>query len=188
MGIAHILHQIGGGRAMMSFWYHFAIMPEALFIFLGGRRRHPRGPLPSSPTRAGQRLPKFRTRPGMWAPGDYTARRRRLPGALCSSGVTDPRGGIQTLYPLFGIASSSRPWPAGHRHGRAQATRSGVDPAIPAITLINKRRSPSWRRGRRSSPDDLLRGLLPSSIATPWLQTLTDPAGIEEQRASRNTS
>ena len=32
VGIAHILHQVGGGRAMMGFWYHFAIMFEALFI------------------------------------------------------------------------------------------------------------------------------------------------------------
>ncbi|WP_273168859.1 carbon starvation CstA family protein, partial [Actinomyces israelii] len=32
VGMAHILHQIGGGRTMMGFWYHFAIMFEALFI------------------------------------------------------------------------------------------------------------------------------------------------------------
>ena len=32
VGMSHILHQIGGGKAMMGFWYHFAIMFEALFI------------------------------------------------------------------------------------------------------------------------------------------------------------
>jgi hypothetical protein len=32
VGMAHILHQVGGGKAMMAFWYHFAILFEALFI------------------------------------------------------------------------------------------------------------------------------------------------------------
>ncbi len=32
VGMAHILHQVVGGKAMMAFWYHFAILFEALFI------------------------------------------------------------------------------------------------------------------------------------------------------------
>ncbi|RAE89344.1 carbon starvation protein A, partial [Burkholderia multivorans] len=32
MGMAHILHNVFGGPAWMSFWYHFAVMFEALFI------------------------------------------------------------------------------------------------------------------------------------------------------------
>jgi carbon starvation protein len=32
VGMAHILHQAVGGKAMMAFWYHFAILFEALFI------------------------------------------------------------------------------------------------------------------------------------------------------------
>jgi carbon starvation protein len=32
VGMAHILHQVVGGQAMMAFWYHFAILFEALFI------------------------------------------------------------------------------------------------------------------------------------------------------------
>lgn len=32
VGMAHILHQVIGGQGMMAFWYHFAILFEALFI------------------------------------------------------------------------------------------------------------------------------------------------------------
>src|SRR5260370_25548564 len=32
LGMAHIFSKTGGGRAILGFWYHFAIMFEALFI------------------------------------------------------------------------------------------------------------------------------------------------------------
>ncbi|MFX8199716.1 carbon starvation CstA 5TM domain-containing protein, partial [Acinetobacter baumannii] len=32
VGMAEILHQVVGGKALMAFWYHFAILFEALFI------------------------------------------------------------------------------------------------------------------------------------------------------------
>lgn len=104
VGMAHILHQIGGGRAMMGFWYHFAIMFEALFILsaVDAVTRVARFQLGDA---LGNVFPKFRDpswHVGAWA---TTAVVVASWGSLLLMGVTDPRGGIKTLYPLFGIAN-----------------------------------------------------------------------------------
>lgn len=104
VGIAHILHQIGGGRTMMGFWYHFAIMFEALFILsaVDAVTRVARFQVSDA---IGAFAPKFRDpswRAGAWF---STALVVAAWGSLLLMGVTDPRGGIQTLYPLFGIAN-----------------------------------------------------------------------------------
>ena len=104
VGIAHILHQIGGGRAMMGFWYHFAIMFEALFILsaVDAVTRVARFQLSDA---LGNVMPRFKDpswRVGAWL---STAVVVSAWGSLLLMGVTDPRGGIQTLYPLFGIAN-----------------------------------------------------------------------------------
>ncbi len=104
VGIAHILHQVGGGRAMMGFWYHFAIMFEALFILsaVDAVTRVARFQVSDA---IGSFAPRFRDpswRPGAWF---STAVVVAAWGSMLLMGVTDPRGGIQTLYPLFGIAN-----------------------------------------------------------------------------------
>ena len=104
VGMSHILHQIGGGRAMMGFWYHFAIMFEALFILsaVDAVTRVARFQLGDA---LGNIWPRFRDpswHVGAWA---TTAAVVAAWGSLLLMGVTDPRGGIQTLYPLFGIAN-----------------------------------------------------------------------------------
>ena len=104
VGMAHILHQIGGGRAMMGFWYHFAIMFEALFILsaVDAVTRVARFQLGDA---LGNVWPKFRDpswHVGAWATTGVVV---AAWGSLLLMGVTDPRGGIQTLYPLFGIAN-----------------------------------------------------------------------------------
>jgi len=104
VSMAHILHQIGGGRAMMGFWYHFAIMFEALFILsaVDAVTRVARFQLSDA---LGNALPRFKDpswRVGAWL---STAVVVASWGSLLLMGVTDPRGGIQTLYPLFGIAN-----------------------------------------------------------------------------------
>lgn len=104
VGIANIMHQLIGGKGMMSFWYHFAIMFEALFILsaVDAVTRVSRFQLGDA---IGNILPKFRD-PG-WRVGSWltTATVVAAWGSLLYMGVTDPRGGIQTLYPLFGIAN-----------------------------------------------------------------------------------
>ncbi len=104
VAISHILHQLGGGQAMMGFWYHFAIMFEALFILsaVDAVTRVARFQLGDA---IGNVIPKFRDpswRVGAWI---TTAVVVAAWGSLLLMGVTDPRGGIQTLYPLFGVAN-----------------------------------------------------------------------------------
>ena len=89
---------------MMGFWYHFAIMFEALFILsaVDAVTRVARFQLSDA---LGNAFPKFKD--PSWHVGAWgtTALVVASWGALLLMGVTDPRGGIQTLYPLFGIAN-----------------------------------------------------------------------------------
>ena len=104
VGMANILHEVVGGTGMMSFWYHFAIMFEALFILttVDAGTRVARFMLSDS---LGTWVPRFR-RPS-WRLGSWvsTAAVVGTWGSLLMMGVTDPLGGIRTLYPLFGIAN-----------------------------------------------------------------------------------
>ncbi|MBG6212523.1 MAG: carbon starvation protein A [Cryobacterium sp.] len=104
VGLAHIMQQLVGGTAMMSFWYHFAIMFEALFILtaVDAGTRVARFMMQDS---LGNFFPKFKEtswRPGAWV---ATAIMVAAWGAVLVMGVTDPLGGINTLFPLFGIAN-----------------------------------------------------------------------------------
>lgn len=104
VGLAHIMQQFIGGTAMMAFWYHFAIMFEALFILtaVDAGTRVARFMLQDS---IGNFIPKFKEhswRPGAWL---CTAVMVVAWGAVLLMGVTDPLGGINTLFPLFGIAN-----------------------------------------------------------------------------------
>ncbi|VVD85039.1 carbon starvation protein A [Pandoraea aquatica] len=104
VGMAHILHQVVGGEAMMAFWYHFAILFEALFILTA--------------VDAGTRAGRFMLQDllGTFVPS--LKRTESLPANLIATGlcvaawgyflyqgVVDPLGGINTLWPLFGISN-----------------------------------------------------------------------------------
>ncbi|RAX46466.1 carbon starvation protein A [Arthrobacter sp. AQ5-06] len=104
VGLAHIMQQFIGGTALMAFWYHFAIMFEALFILtaVDAGTRVARFMLQDS---IGNFVPKFKE--ASWRPGAWlcTAVMVGAWGAVLLMGVTDPLGGINTLFPLFGIAN-----------------------------------------------------------------------------------
>jgi carbon starvation protein len=104
VGLAHIMQQFIGGTGMMAFWYHFAIMFEALFILtaVDAGTRVARFMLQDS---IGNFIPKFKE--ASWRPGAWlcTAIMVAAWGAVLIMGVTDPLGGINTLFPLFGIAN-----------------------------------------------------------------------------------
>jgi carbon starvation protein len=106
VAMAEIFSHALGGPAMKAFWYHFAILFEALFILTA--------------VDAGTRAGRFMLQDliGLVLPSFRAAHARGpLPGlvatALCVGswgyflyqGVTDPLGGINTLWPLFGIAN-----------------------------------------------------------------------------------
>jgi carbon starvation protein len=104
VGISEIFSAVIGGTALQAFWYHFAIMFEALFIL--------------TTVDAGTRVGRFMIQDlvgNVWRP---FARTSWLPGNLVASalivagwgyflyaGVNDPLGGINQLFPLFGIAN-----------------------------------------------------------------------------------
>ncbi|AIY02899.1 carbon starvation protein [Arthrobacter sp. PAMC 25486] len=104
VGLAHIMQQVAGGQAMMSFWYHFAIMFEALFILtaVDAGTRVARFMLQDS---IGNFVPKFKDT--SWRLGSWVTTGIMVAGwgAILIMGVTDPLGGINTLFPLFGIAN-----------------------------------------------------------------------------------
>jgi len=104
VGIAHILHNVLPGEDTMAFWYHFAILFEALFILTA--------------VDAGTRAGRFMLQDllGTFAPGlrrteSWTANLIATGGCVALwgyflyQGVTDPLGGINMLWPLFGIAN-----------------------------------------------------------------------------------
>jgi carbon starvation protein len=104
VGMANILSGVLGGKAMMAFWYHFAILFEALFILTA--------------VDAGTRAGRFMLQDllGSFAPAlkkTENVYANLLATGLCVAawgyflyqGVVDPLGGINTLWPLFGIAN-----------------------------------------------------------------------------------
>ena len=104
VAMAEIFSHVFGGQAMKAFWYHFAILFEALFILTAV----------DAGTRAGRFMlqdliglvvPSFRgsskVAPGLIA----TALCVAAWGFFLYQGVTDPLGGVNTLWPLFGISN-----------------------------------------------------------------------------------
>ncbi|MCF4127113.1 carbon starvation CstA family protein [Methylobacterium sp. SyP6R] len=104
VGMAHIISNVVGGKAMMAFWYHFAILFEALFILTAV----------DAGTRAGRfmlqdligvAVPAFKDT-SSWGPSIVaTGLCVAAWGFFLYQGVTDPLGGVNTLWPLFGISN-----------------------------------------------------------------------------------
>ncbi|MGW4241855.1 carbon starvation CstA family protein [Nocardia sp. NPDC004722] len=107
IGMTEVMHKFIGGTALKAFWYHFAIMFEALFILttIDAGTRVARFMLSDSLGNLGGAAKKFRD-PSWW-PGVFVCSGLVVAawGSVLLMGVTDPKGGIYTLYPLFGISN-----------------------------------------------------------------------------------
>lgn len=106
-GMAEMLHRVVGGVGLKAFWYHFAIMFEALFILttVDAGTRAARFMISDALGNFGGVLRKLQNpswRPGAWACSLVVV---AAWGSILLLGVTDPLGGINTLFPLFGIAN-----------------------------------------------------------------------------------
>jgi carbon starvation protein len=104
VGMAQILSGVVGGKVMMAFWYHFAILFEALFILTAV----------DAGTRAGRFMlqdllgtivPSMRRTESLVASLIATTICVAGWGYFLYQGVVDPLGGINTLWPLFGISN-----------------------------------------------------------------------------------
>jgi len=107
IGMSELLQRTFGGAGLKAFWYHFAIMFEALFILtaVDAGTRVARFMLSDTLGNLGGPLAKLRNpswRPGVWVCSLAVA---AAWGSILLMGVTDPLGGINTLFPLFGIAN-----------------------------------------------------------------------------------
>ena len=95
IGMSEVLHQVFGGETLKAFWYHFAIMFEALFIL--------------TTVDAGTRVARFMLSDGLSNLGGPLRKLKdpswRVGAWICSIIVVAAWGGINPLFPLFGIAN-----------------------------------------------------------------------------------
>jgi carbon starvation protein len=149
VGMAEIFSQALGGEAVKALWYHFAIMFEALFIL--------------TTLDAGTRVGRFMVQDllgNVWAP---LGRTHSLPANLLASGlivagwgyflyqgVVDPLGGINSLWPLFGIANqllAATALAAGTTI-LVKSTRPAfaIAPALPLAWLLSVTMTAGWQK------------------------------------------
>ncbi len=158
VGMAHIFSKVTNGR-WLDLWYHFAIMFEALFILT----------TLDAGTRVGRYLIQ-QVLAKIWRPLGDTKNVRVIPlasaimvgawGYFLIQGVRDPLGGINSLWPLFGIANQML---------AAMAL-------CLATTIILKKQLLPGDETRRRYPAFMLITLVPLV----WLLAVTMTAGVEK--------
>ncbi len=104
IGMSEIFSGVIGGNSLRPFWYHFAIMFEALFILttVDAGTRVGRFMLQDTLGNVWKPIGRVSWKPGLWATSAIVV---AAWGYFLWTGATDPLGGINQLFPLFGIAN-----------------------------------------------------------------------------------
>jgi carbon starvation protein len=104
VGLSEVFSQVVGGDSMRAFWYHFAVMFEALFILttVDAGTRVGRFMLQDTVGNVWKKFGDVSWKPGIWLSSALIV---GAWGYFLWAGVNDPLGGINQLFPLFGIAN-----------------------------------------------------------------------------------
>jgi carbon starvation protein len=149
VGMAEIFSRVLGGSFLEALWYHFAIMFEALFIL--------------TTLDAGTRVGRFmlqdvlgKLHPALGATGSLPANLFASAGIVAAwgyflyQGVVDPLGGINSLWPLFGIANqllAATALAAGTTIlVKSAKPRWALAPALPLAWLLAVTMSAGWMK------------------------------------------
>lgn len=189
IGLTMLLHQIMGGEEMMGFWYHFAILFEALFILTA--------------VDAGTRTGRFMVQDILGNLHKPMADTKSMGygilatiicvigwGYLLYAGVTDPMGGIYTLWPLFGASNQML---AGialllatviiYKMGKSQYAWVTIVPAIWVLLTTMYAAIQKLLPANGDKIHDAVSHVATAQNAAAKLATLTDPAAIAKTEA-----